>query len=117
MRNKLSTLAVVGLTLPFVWACSEGSSGGGGVSSAGSTAPAIAPVAAPIAAVMDRGARLLRRSTPPPLTNSMVAFLGRDRMHDISAARNAIGYQPRTSLHAGLQEMRTLAGRSHADAA
>lgn len=39
MRNKLSTLAVVGLALPFVWACSEGSSGGGGVSSAGSTAP------------------------------------------------------------------------------
>lgn len=39
MQKKLPTLAVVGLALPFVWACSEGSSGGGGVSSAGSTAP------------------------------------------------------------------------------
>lgn len=74
-------------------------------------------VAAPIAALMDIGARLFRRSTPPPLTNWLVAFLGRDRIYDISAARNALGYRPRTSLDTGLQEMETLARRSHADAA
>ncbi|MFE5111320.1 NAD-dependent epimerase/dehydratase family protein [Streptomyces sp. NPDC056663] len=74
-------------------------------------------IAAPIAALMDIGARLLRRSTPPPLTNWLVAFLGRDRIYDIGAARNVLGYRPRVSLDAGLQEMETLARRMHADAA
>ncbi|TJZ97945.1 NAD-dependent epimerase/dehydratase family protein [Actinacidiphila oryziradicis] len=75
------------------------------------------PVVAPIVALMDLGARLLRRRTPPPLTNWLVAFLGRDRVYDISAARNVLGYRPRVGLEAGLLEMATLAGRDHADAA
>ena len=74
-------------------------------------------VAAPIAALMDIGARLLRRSTPPPLTNWLIASLGRDRIYDISAARTVLGYRPRISFEAGLREMATLARRSHADAA
>lgn len=74
------------------------------------------PVVAPIVALMDVGARLLRRSTPPPLTNGLVAFLGRDRVYDISAARNVLGYRPRVSLDAGLLEMAALAGCDHADA-
>ncbi|MFI1094876.1 NAD-dependent epimerase/dehydratase family protein [Streptomyces sp. NPDC020917] len=66
-------------------------------------------VVAPIAALMDLGARLLRRSTPPPVTNWLVAFLGRDRIYDITAARNVLGYRPRIGLDAGLREMATLA--------
>lgn len=66
-------------------------------------------VVAPIAALMDLAARLLRRSTPPPVTNWLVAFLGRDRIYDITAARNVLGYRPRVSLDAGLLEMATLA--------
>lgn len=73
--------------------------------------------AAPIAALMDTGARLLRRSTPPPLTNWLVAFLGRDRIYDISAARNILGYRPRISIEAGLREMANLSRRIHADTA
>ncbi|GGJ33844.1 NAD-dependent epimerase/dehydratase family protein [Streptomyces brasiliensis] len=74
-------------------------------------------VVAPIVALMDLGARVLRRRTPPPLTNWLVAFLGRDRVYDISAARNVLGYRPRVSLDTGLLEMATLAGLDHADAA
>ncbi|GGJ58002.1 3-beta hydroxysteroid dehydrogenase [Streptomyces brasiliensis] len=74
-------------------------------------------VVAPIAALMDVSARLLRRSTPPPLTNWLVAFLGRERIYDISAARSVLGYRPRIRLDAGLLEMETLARRFHADAA
>jgi len=66
-------------------------------------------VVAPIAALLDLGARLLRRSTPPPVTNWLVAFLGRDRIYDITAARNVLGYRPRIGLDAGLLEMATLA--------
>ncbi|MGW2843311.1 NAD-dependent epimerase/dehydratase family protein [Streptomyces sp. NPDC001493] len=70
-------------------------------------------VAAPVAAVMDLGARLLRRSTPPPLTDWLVAFLGRDRSYDISAARTVLGYRPQVGLETGLLEMAALARGSH----
>lgn len=74
-------------------------------------------VAVPLAALVDGGARLFRRSTPPPLTNWLVAFLSRDRVYDISAARTALGYRPRIGFDAGLRDMENLAGRSHADTA
>jgi nucleoside-diphosphate-sugar epimerase len=71
-------------------------------------------VAAPIAALMDAGSRLLRRSTPPPITNSLIAFLGRNRSYDISAARTDLGYQPPISIDAGLREMEAVTSGIHA---
>ncbi|AQZ68535.1 NAD(P)H steroid dehydrogenase-like protein in alkane synthesis cluster [[Actinomadura] parvosata subsp. kistnae] len=62
-------------------------------------------VVAPIVALLDGAARLLRRPTPPPLTNWLVAVMGRDRSYDIGAARTDLGYRPRVSLDAGLREM------------
>ena len=62
-------------------------------------------VAAPLAAVLDRAARLLRRRTAPPLSDWLVAIMGRDRTYDISAARTELGYEPRVGLDAGLREM------------
>jgi nucleoside-diphosphate-sugar epimerase len=62
-------------------------------------------VAAPMAAVMDRTARLLRRTSAPPLTNWLVSFAGRDRTYDITAARTELGYEPGTTLEKGLAEM------------
>ena len=62
-------------------------------------------LAAPTAAVVDRTARLLRRRTPPPLTNWLITVMARDRAYDITAARTDLGYQPRISLDAGLHEM------------
>ncbi|MFF9490138.1 NAD-dependent epimerase/dehydratase family protein [Streptomyces sp. NPDC014676] len=74
-------------------------------------------VAAPLAALVDGGARLFRRSAPPPITNWLVAFLSRDRIYDISAARAALGYRPRIGFAAGLREMEELARLPHADSA
>lgn len=54
---------------------------------------------------MDRTARLLRRSSAPPLTNWLVSFAGRDRSYDITAARTELGYEPGTTLEKGLAEM------------
>ncbi|MFF1692032.1 NAD-dependent epimerase/dehydratase family protein [Streptomyces sp. NPDC058257] len=62
-------------------------------------------IAAPMAALVDGGARLLRRRTAPPLTNWLIANMGRDRAYDISAARADLGYRPRVGLDAGLLEM------------
>jgi nucleoside-diphosphate-sugar epimerase len=62
-------------------------------------------VAAPLAAVLDRGARLLRRPKPPMLTNWLVTFLGHDRSYDITAARRDLGYTPHVTLAQGLTEM------------
>ncbi|MFC8100283.1 NAD-dependent epimerase/dehydratase family protein [Streptomyces sp. NPDC057363] len=62
-------------------------------------------VVAPIAALVDGSARLIRRRTPPPITNWLVANMGRDRSYDISAARTDLGYQPRISVDAGMQEL------------
>ncbi|MCV7286880.1 NAD-dependent epimerase/dehydratase family protein [Mycolicibacterium wolinskyi] len=75
-----------------------------GVDIAGSRSIPLA-IAAPLAAIMDGTARLLRRRTPPPLTNWLIATMGRDRIYDISAARADLGYQPRVSLDAGMLEM------------
>jgi hypothetical protein len=61
--------------------------------------------AAPIAALMDGSACLLRRRTPPRVTNWLVADMGRDRSYDISAARTDLGCRPRISVDAGLREM------------
>lgn len=62
-------------------------------------------IAAPLGAVLDGGARLLRRSEPPMLTNWLVTFLGRDRSYDISAARRDLGYTPEVDLEQALAEM------------
>ena len=62
-------------------------------------------VAAPLAAMLDGGARLLRRPKPPMLTNWLVTFLGHDRSYDITAARRDLGYTPYVELAQGLTEM------------
>lgn len=62
-------------------------------------------VAAPLAATLDAGARLLRRPTPPPLTNWLVSFTGRDRAYDITAARTELGYVPEVTFEQGLAQM------------
>jgi nucleoside-diphosphate-sugar epimerase len=62
-------------------------------------------VAAPLAAMLDGGARLLRRPKPPMLTNWLVAFLGHDRSYDITAARRDLGYTPQVDVAQGLTEM------------
>lgn len=67
-------------------------------------------LAAPIAALMDRAARLLGRRSPPPLTNWLITIMARDRAYDISAARADLGYQPRISLDAGIQDMAAALG-------
>lgn len=69
-------------------------------------------MAAPIGAVLDAGARLLRRPQPPALTNWITAFMGRDRSYDITAARADLGYEPSIPLADGLAEM-AAAGSSH----
>lgn len=62
-------------------------------------------VAAPLAAMLDGGARLLRRPKAPMLTNWLVTFLGHDRSYDITAARRDLGYTPYVDLAQGLTEM------------
>ena len=62
-------------------------------------------IAAPLAAMLDGGARLLRRPKPPMLTNWLVTFLGHDRSYDVTAARRDLGYTPYVDLAQGLTEM------------
>ncbi|WP_326835118.1 NAD-dependent epimerase/dehydratase family protein [Amycolatopsis rhabdoformis] len=62
-------------------------------------------IAAPLAAVLEGGARLLRRPQPPILTRWLISFLGRDRSYDITAARRDLGYAPCVDLAQGLAEM------------
>jgi len=62
-------------------------------------------VATPLAAVLDGGARLLRRPEAPMLTNWLVTFLGHDRSYDIAAARRDLGYRPHGTVSQGLTEM------------
>ncbi len=62
-------------------------------------------IAAPTAAMMDRAARLLRRTSAPPLTNWLVSFTGRDRSYDITAARTELGYSPGVTLDEGIARM------------
>jgi nucleoside-diphosphate-sugar epimerase len=64
-------------------------------------------VAAPVGALLDAGARLLRRPEPPALTNWITAFMGRDRSYDITAARRDLGYEPVVTLTDGLAAMAT----------
>ncbi|WP_422744942.1 NAD-dependent epimerase/dehydratase family protein [Mycobacterium sp. WMMD1722] len=67
--------------------------------------------AAPVGALLDAGARLLRRTEPPMLTNWITAFMGRDRSYDISSARKDLGYTPSVSLAAGLADMTSSVSR------
>ncbi len=66
-------------------------------------------VAEPLARVLDRGARLLRRPTPPPLTNWLITIMGRDRSYDITRARTELRYTPQTGLQEGLDAMAAVA--------
>lgn len=49
--------------------------------------------------------RLLRRPTPPVLTDWLVTFSGRDRGYDITSARSELGYTPKVDVADGLAEM------------
>ena len=64
-------------------------------------------VASTIARVLDLTARALRRPTPPPLHNWLIAIMGRDRSYDITRARTDLGYRPEKTFTAALQEMRS----------
>jgi nucleoside-diphosphate-sugar epimerase len=71
-----------------------------------SAAPSVPfAVAAPLAALLDAGARLLRRPEAPMLTNWITTFMGRDRSYDITAARKELGYTPSVDLADRLAEM------------
>jgi len=48
-------------------------------------------LAAPLGALLEAGARLLRRPEPPMLTNWITTFMGRDRSYDITSARSELG--------------------------
>ncbi|WP_433701177.1 NAD-dependent epimerase/dehydratase family protein [Nocardiopsis sp. CA-288880] len=63
-------------------------------------------VASPVAGVLDRTWRLLRRPTPPPLYDWMIAIMGRDRSYDITRARAELDYRPGVSFSAGLDGLR-----------
>ncbi|MCE0536214.1 NAD(P)-dependent oxidoreductase [Kineosporia rhizophila] len=67
-------------------------------------------VATLLGRVLDRTARMLRRPTPPPLYNWLVAIMGRDRSYDITRARTELGYRPEVTFAAGVKEMRAAAG-------
>lgn len=62
-------------------------------------------IARPLAALLDGGARALRRPTQPMLTNWLVTFLGQDRSYDITAARRDLGYVPAADRTQGLLDM------------
>lgn len=65
-----------------------------------------AAVAAPVATFLDGVWRMLRRPAAPPLDRWIVAFMGRDRSYDITRARVDLGYRPRVTVAAGLDELR-----------
>jgi nucleoside-diphosphate-sugar epimerase len=62
-------------------------------------------LAAPLGAVLDAGARLMRRTEAPMLTNWITTFMGRDRSYDITAARSELGYLPEVGVADGLAQM------------
>jgi nucleoside-diphosphate-sugar epimerase len=66
-------------------------------------------VAVPVATFLDGVWRALRRPAAPPLDRWLVATLGRDRSYDITRARLDLGYQPRVTVAAGLDELRAAA--------
>jgi nucleoside-diphosphate-sugar epimerase len=49
---------------------------------------------------------MLRRPTPPPLYNWLIAIMGRDRSYDITNARADLDYRPDVTFAAGLDELR-----------
>lgn len=62
-------------------------------------------LAATLGALLEAGARLLRRPEPPMLTTWITTFMGRDRSYDIGAVRSELGYTPSVNLADGLAEM------------
>jgi nucleoside-diphosphate-sugar epimerase len=64
-------------------------------------------VATPLATIMDLAYKTARRPVAPPLTRWLVAFMGRDRSYDISAARHDLGYEPITTYQHGLETLRS----------
>ncbi|WP_306204999.1 NAD-dependent epimerase/dehydratase family protein [Actinoplanes sp. RD1] len=72
-----------------------------------SKAPSIPlAVASPVARVLDLGARAVRRPTPPPLHNWLIAIMGRDRSYDIGRARAELDYRPGVTFQDGLAGLR-----------
>jgi nucleoside-diphosphate-sugar epimerase len=63
------------------------------------------PVATAAATIMDLAYKTARRPVAPPLTRWLVAFMGRDRSYDISAARHDLGYQPIITYQHGLEAL------------
>jgi nucleoside-diphosphate-sugar epimerase len=62
-------------------------------------------VATAVATIMDLAYKTARRPVAPPLTRWLVAFMGRDRSYDISAARRDLGYHPIITYHHGLETL------------
>jgi nucleoside-diphosphate-sugar epimerase len=65
------------------------------------------PVATAVATVLETACKAARRPTAPPLTRWLVAFMGRDRSYNITAARRQFGYEPVVSFEEGLAAFRT----------
>jgi nucleoside-diphosphate-sugar epimerase len=72
------------------------------------------PIATAVAIVLETAYRAARRPTAPPLTRWLVAFMGRDRSYNITAARRQIGYGPVVSFDEGLAAFRTQSADGHA---
>jgi len=62
-------------------------------------------LASPVATVLDALARARHSTTPPPITPWVIAFLGRDRVYDITRARTHLGYQPIITVEQGIQQL------------
>lgn len=62
-------------------------------------------IASPVATILEAAARARRSATPPPLTQWIVSFMGRDRAYDITRARTHLGYQPTITPDEGLRRM------------
>lgn len=63
-------------------------------------------VANVVTAAGEGAARLLRRSSPPPLTRTALWLASRECTLDDSKARRELGYQPRVTVEQGLAELR-----------
>ncbi|GII81567.1 3-beta hydroxysteroid dehydrogenase [Sphaerisporangium rufum] len=69
-------------------------------------------IASTLATLMETAAKARRSTTPPPLTNWIITFMGRDRTYDITRARTHLGYAPVTTVDEGLRQM-SLSGKAH----
>jgi nucleoside-diphosphate-sugar epimerase len=65
------------------------------------------PAATAVATIMDLAYKTARRPVAPPLTRWLVAFTGRDRSYDITAARHDLGYQPIITHQYGLETLQS----------